>query len=102
MKLVIFVAAITMSLPSFATLTVANLDCPTQFEGTVKEIIEPLGPDTGLSTHKVIFENQHTIKGDVAEKVQLDILKNGPFAVEKGNDYRVQLRNGKLCWIEQL
>jgi hypothetical protein len=91
-----------MSLPSFATLTVANLDCPTQFEGTVKEIIEPLGPDTGLSTHKVIFENQHTIKGDVAEKVQLDILKNGPFAVEKGNDYRVQLRNGKLCWIEQL
>ncbi len=102
MKFLVTSFILILSLPSFATITVANLDCPTQFEGKVKEVVKSLGPDTSLATQKVIFENHHTIKGEVKDKVQLDMLEHGPFAVEKGEDYRVQLRNGKLCWIEKL
>jgi hypothetical protein len=34
--------------------------------------------------------------------VSLDILQNGPFKVETDKEYRVKLRNGKLCWIEEI
>jgi hypothetical protein len=50
----------------------------------------------------VIFENLQTFKGDVEEQVLVDVLKNGPFKVEPGKEYRVLLRKGRLCWIEQI
>jgi len=34
--------------------------------------------------------------------VTLDVLQNGPFQIESQKDYRVQLRNGKVCWIDEL
>lgn len=72
------------------------------FEGRVKEIIEPFGPTDVFSMNKVVFENQRTLKGEVEDKVILDILQNGPFKVEVDKDYRVQLRGGKLCWMEEI
>jgi hypothetical protein len=86
----------------WSTVTVGELDCPTQFEGRVKEVMEELGPTTPLSTNKVIFQNQATIKGEVGDTVTLDVLKHGPFEIEPGKDYLVQMRKGKLCWIEKL
>ncbi len=87
---------------SFATVTVGKMDCPTQFEGRVNEIIEPMGATIGFATNKVVFTNNHTLKGEVKDQVIVDILKNGPFDIEKGEDYQVQLRDGKICWIEKL
>lgn len=86
----------------WSTVTVEQMDCPTQFEGKVKEIMDEVGPSNPLSTQKVIFENQATIKGEAGDMVTLDVLKFGPFPIEAGADYRVQMRDGKLCWIEKL
>lgn len=101
MKVLVLVLGF-FSFSAFATVTVANPDCPTQFEGKVKEIIKEVGPEQPLGFQKVIFENHHTLKGDAPSRVLLDVLQNGPFAVESGEDYRVQMKNGKLCWIERL
>lgn len=84
------------------TMTVGVPDCPVQFEGRVKEIIEPLGAVDIFSTNRVIFENQRSLKGETDDQVVLEVLQNGPFKLTAEKDYRVQLRNGKLCWIEEL
>lgn len=102
MKLVTTASALIFSLSSWATVTVGTNDCPLQFEGKVKEIIGPVGPTDIFSSNKVVFENQRSIKGDVEDQVLVDILQNGPFQVENDKEYRVQLRNGKLCWIEEI
>jgi hypothetical protein len=102
MKTIIAVMVMGVSLSSWGTVTVGASDCPVQFEGRVKEIIEPVGSTDYFSTNKVVFENQRTVKGDVEEKIFLDILQNGPFKVETEKDYRVHLRNGKLCWMEEI
>lgn len=102
MKTVITMIVMILSLPSWSTVTVGTQDCPTQFEGKVKEVIEPIGASTVFSMNKVILENQRTLKGEVEDQVLLDILQNGPFKVEPDKEYLVQLRDGKLCWIEEI
>lgn len=102
MKAVITLLMIGVALPSWATVTAGAEDCPVQFEGRVKEIIEPVGAADYFSANKVVFENQRTLKGEANDQVLLDILQNGPFKVEAQKDYRVKLRNGKLCWIEEI
>ena len=87
---------------AMATVTVGNMDCPSQFEGRVNEKIEPVGAQSGFATDTVVFTNNRTIKGEVDEKVFVEVLKNGPFEVEPGEDYHVQLRDGKVCWIEKI
>lgn len=91
-----------LSLPSFAAVTVTHVDCPVQFEGSVKEVVQELGPERPMGFQKVIFENHHNLKGNAPKQVLLDVLQHGPFSIEPGADYRVQLRDGKLCWIERL
>lgn len=94
--------AFVISFSSHATVTVGAIDCPVKFEGRVSEVIEPVGAVEALSTSNVVIENRHTIKGDVGDQVIFEILQNGPFKIEAGHEYRVQLRNGKLCWIEEI
>lgn len=101
MKL-ITIMSLFLTTSGWSTVTVEGVDCPSQFEGKVKKIISEVGPSHPLSTQRVVFENHHTLKGEVGSRVQLDILKNGPFQIEQGEDYRVQMREGKLCWIERL
>jgi hypothetical protein len=102
MKIVISLIIFGLSLPSWPTVTVGAGDCPVQFEGKVKEIIKPVGEVSFFSTDKVVFENQRTLKGEATDRVLLDILHNGPFKVEQDKDYRVHLREGKLCWMEEI
>lgn len=102
MKPVITLIVMILSLPSWSTVTVGTQDCPTQFEGKVKEIIEPVGSTSAFSMNKVVLENQRTLKGEVDEQVLLDVLQNGPFKVEPEKEYLVQLREGRLCWIEEI
>ena len=85
-----------------ATVTVGNMDCPSQFEGRVIEKIEPMGAQSGFATDTVVFSNNRTLKGEVNDKVVIEVLKNGPFDLELGEDYQVQLRDGKVCWIEKI
>ena len=92
----------SLSTASFATVTVTEIDCPEQFEGKVRAIVDDFGPEKVMSFRKVVFDNLHTLKGDVPEHVSLDVLKNGPFSIKAGEEYRVQLNEGKLCWIERL
>ena len=87
---------------SFATIKVGKINCPQKFEGKVEQVIDELGPSRALSTQRVVFKNLHTIQGQVEDQVQLDVLKYGPVKIEPGKDYQVQLRNGRLCWIEKL
>lgn len=102
MKLVFTFFVMMISLSSRATVTVGSNDCPIQFEGRVKEIIEPVGASDFFDANTVVFENQRTVKGEVEEQVTLEVLQNGPFKVATEKDYRVQMRNGKLCWIEEI
>lgn len=102
MKKVITLFVIILSLPVWGTVVTGSNDCPIQFEGRVKEIIEPVGPQDFFSVNKVVLENQRTLKGQVNQQVFLDVLQNGPFKVEIDKDYLVQLRNGKLCWMEEI
>jgi hypothetical protein len=90
------------SLPSWSTVTTGAQNCPVQFEGRVKQIIEPVGPSDIFSMNRVVFENNRTLKGEADDQIQLDILQNGPFLVEADKEYRVQLREGKLCWMEEI
>jgi hypothetical protein len=102
MRLAVLLSLGLFSMNVWSTVTVDQMDCPTQFEGKVKEIMDEVGPSNPLSTQKVIFENQATIKGDVGDTITLDVLKHGPFSIEPGQDYRVQMRGDKLCWIEKI
>jgi hypothetical protein len=99
---VITLMVIVFSLPSWATVVAGANECPTQFEGRVKEIIRPVGPSDVFSVDRVVFENDRTLKGEVSEQVVLEVLQNGPYQLEVDRDYRVQVRNGKVCWIEDI
>lgn len=102
MKAVITLLTMIISLPSWSTVTAGAIDCPDHFEGKVKEIIEPVGASQAFSVNKVVFDNQRTLKGEVDEQVLLSVLQNGPFQIEAEKEYRVQLRHGKLCWMEEI
>lgn len=102
MKAVITLMVMILTLPTWATVTAGVEDCPVQFEGKVKQIIEPVGSTDFFSANKVVFENQRSLKGEVDDQVLLDVLQNGPFKIETDKDYRVHLRNGKLCWMEEI
>jgi hypothetical protein len=101
-KLLTLSSLIFLSSTVFATVTISEIDCPEQFEGKVRAIVQEFGPEKTMSFQKVVFDNLHTLKGEVPKNVSLDILKNGPFSIEAGEEYRVQLNEGKLCWIERL
>ena len=87
---------------SYATVTIHQVDCPQQFEGRVQEIIESLDTGSAFDTHTVVFKNLSTLKGDVKDQIAIEMLEHGPFEIERGLDYRVQVRNGRLCWIEKI
>jgi hypothetical protein len=87
---------------ALATVTIGNVDCPMQFEGRAKEIVKAVGPSTAYSTETVVFKNLRTLKGDVKDQVSVEILENGPIDIEPGQDYRVQTRDGRVCWIESI
>lgn len=102
MKQVFLIASLFICTEAFSTVTVGVEDCPIVFDGKVKEVISPVGASDFFSTNKVVFENLQKVKGQASEVVLVDILQNGPFKVEASKDYRVQLREGKLCWIEEI
>jgi hypothetical protein len=90
------------SVMSFATVTIKEIDCPQQFEGRVQEIIQSIDTGSAFDTHTVVFKNLSTLKGDVREQVAIEMLEHGPFEIERGLDYRIQVKNGRLCWIEKI
>ena len=99
----IFAIIIMMIGPfAIATVTIGSADCPVQFEGRVKDIIEKSGPANVFSTHTVVFKNLFTVKGQVGEHVSVDMLKHGPFEIERDKDYRIQLRGGNVCWVDKI
>lgn len=102
MRSALLLSLVFFSMNVWSTVTVDQLDCPTQFEGKVKEIMDEVGPSNPLSTQKVIFDNQATLKGKAGDTVTLDVLKHGPFEIKSGEDYLVQMRGEKLCWIEKI
>jgi hypothetical protein len=87
---------------SFATVTIGKVDCPDQFEGRVKEILDGVSTGSAFSTHMVIFKNLSTIKGKISPQMEIEMLEHGPFELEVGEDYHVQLRNGRVCWVEKI
>ena len=87
---------------SFATVTVGKVDCPDQFEGRVQEILDGVGTGSAFSTNTVIFKNLATIKGNIREQMAIEMLEHGPFEIVLGEDYHVQLRNGRVCWVEKI
>ncbi len=102
MRTALLLSLVFFSINVWSTVTVDQMDCPTQFEGKVKEIMDEVGPSNPLSTQKVIFDNQATLKGNAGDVVTLDVLKHGPFEIKAGEDYLVQMRGEKLCWIEKI
>lgn len=89
----------TSQLP--AVVVAPNSKCPDQFIGKVASIIGP-AMDSPFATNKVIFTNMETLSGDLAESVLIDILKNGMLKPKVGDVYKISLRKGVLCLIEEL
>jgi hypothetical protein len=87
---------------SFATVTLGKGNCPVQFEGRVEDFIEGVGTSSAFSTHTVIFKNLVTLKGNVKDQVAIEMLEHGPFELERGEDYRIHLRGGHVCWVEKI
>jgi hypothetical protein len=98
----LLIASFLLASLSFATVTVGQVDCPVQFEGRVQDIIDSVGTGSAFSTHTVVFKNLMTLKGNVADQIAIEMLEHGPFDIERGEDYRVQLRNGHICWVEKI
>lgn len=98
----LLLAIIFMTSFSFATVTVGNVDCPVQFEGRVEDFITGVGTSSAFATHNVVFKNLSNLKGDASEQVVVEMLEHGPFELERGEDYHVQLREGRVCWIEKI
>ena len=94
--------AMFLSSFTFATMTVGKVDCPVQFEGRVEDFIKGVGTSSAFSLQTVVFKNLSTLKGDVSEQVAVEMLEHGPFDLERGEDYHVQLREGRVCWIEKI
>lgn len=100
-KLFVLIVMI-FTIPAWATITSGAQNCPNQFEGKVKEVFEPIGASTFFSVNKVVFENERTLRGEASETVTIDVLQNGPFKMELGKEYRVHIRDDRLCWIEEI
>ncbi len=98
----LILAAFLLSSFSFATVTIGKVDCPVQFEGRVEDVIKSVGSSSAFSTQSVIFKNLSTQKGDVKDQIAVEMLEHGPFEIEQGEDYRVQLRDGRVCWVEKI
>jgi hypothetical protein len=98
----LILAALLLTSFSFATTTAGKVDCPVQFEGRVEEFVKGVGTSSAFSTHTVVFKNLSTLKGEVSEQVAIEILENGPFALVRGEDYHVQVRDGRICWIDKI
>ena len=98
----LLLAALFITSFSFATMTAGKVDCPVQFEGRVEEFVTGVGTSSAFSTHTVIFKNLSTLKGEVSEQVSIEILEHGPFDLVRGEDYHVQVREGRICWIEKI
>lgn len=90
------------TLPAWTTVVTGSNQCPVQFEGRVKEIIEPIGANDIFSVYKVVFENLKTLKGEIPDQLVVEVLQKGPFKLNESQDYKVQLRNGRVCWIEEI
>ncbi|MBA2405392.1 MAG: hypothetical protein H0V66_11520 [Bdellovibrionales bacterium] len=98
----LILAALLLTSFSFATMTAGKVDCPVQFEGRVEDFIKGVGTSSAFATHTVVFKNLATLKGNLNEQVAIEILEHGPFELVRGEDYHVQLRDGRVCWIEKL
>lgn len=93
---------VLLTLKAQAMVTVGSNDCPTEFEGRVQEVIEDFGGRGQYQTNAIIFKSLSTIKGDVGDTISVEVLKFGPIKFEVGEDYRVQLKAGRLCNAEAL
>lgn len=87
---------------SFATVSIRNVDCPVKFEGTVKEVVDGVGSSGAFATRSVVFKTNQVMKGEVSDQVVIEMLQYGPYQLESGEDYRVQLRDGHICQVEKL
>lgn len=97
----IFVA-ILLSSVSFATVSIRNVDCPVKFEGTVKQVVDSVGNTGSFATRSIVFQTKQVLKGEVGDQVVVEMLQYGPYQLESGEDYRVQLRDGHICQVEKL
>lgn len=98
----LLLAALFITSFSFATMTVGKIDCPQQFEGRVEDFVKGVGTSSAFATHTVVFKNLSTIKGEVSEQVAIEILEHGPFDLVRGEDYHVQVKDGRVCWIDKI
>ena len=101
LRLSLIIISLSLSSMVFATSTVANLDCPQQFTGTVQDIVDESAFDSSFSKIKVIFKRLEVIKGNVPQNIIVEVLKHGPFDFKKNEIYSVQLQDGRLCWAEK-
>ncbi len=88
--------------PVLGMSVVPQVDCPTQFRAIASEVREPLDSDGPLAKQTIVFSVEQALKGKVQarEELAVELLKYGPVKVEAGQEYVVQLNQGKLCWIE--
>ncbi len=94
------IVLILFSFSAFAT--VRQGDCPQEFIGELKLKLEGNYNQKGYEIVQYVFKNLETIRGELEDEVIVELLKFGPFKIEESKNYKIQLKNGKICWIEQL
>jgi hypothetical protein len=88
--------------PGWTTVTAGSMDCPQQFEGRVLSIQDEGQTDAFFALDKVVLDNRQTLKGEVPDTVTIELVKGGPFELEVGKQYFIQMRSGRLCWAEEI
>ncbi len=86
---------------ALATLMMAP-DCPDRFLGMVTEVKEPNQPIHSLSKKTVLFKTLKRFSGNQNEAPAVKVLKFGSLSLEKGKIYDVQLRNKRICKINEV
>ena|GEM_PF-6922923 len=83
-------------------VTVPDINCPDVFIGEVREKIEPLGAIDPFSVEKVIFSVDEIEKGKDEDIKKVDNLIYGSLKLDIGHRYKVHLRSGKICSVEEV
>lgn len=99
-KLLLILLIFLLSSPSYST--VKSGKCPEEFIGKLKIKLEVFNSENKFDVNQLVFTNIETIEGEIDEEVILETLKFGPFKFEEERVYRIQMRKGKLCWVDEL
>ena len=95
---------LTLGAPALGmtSLSIAKIQCPDKFVGTVAKIEESIGPENANSKINVSFQVEQTLKGSPGRAPEISVLKFGPYRFIRGETFEIELRDNFICSVKKL